>query len=75
MPTKTTRTALAAYMVERTATLALIERLHEALDNHDDASAETISWGDYAVMAETRREFQETSDRLFSEGEYAPEAR
>ena len=74
MPSKTTRTALAAYMVERTATLALIERIHEGIENHDDAAAETISWGDYAVMAETRREFQETSDRLFSEGEYAPQA-
>ena len=74
MATKTTRTALQAYMVESTAALALIERLHEALAEHDDASAETISWGDYAVMAETRRELQAISDRLFAEGEYAPEA-
>jgi len=75
MATETNRTALQAYMVESTAALALIERLHEALAEHDDAPADAISWGDYAVMAETRRELQAISDRLFAEGEYAPEAK
>jgi hypothetical protein len=75
MATETTRTALAAYMVESTAALALIERLHEALAEHDEAPADAISWGDCAVMAETRRELQAISDRLFAEGEYAPEAK
>ena len=76
MTTKTTRTALDAYMVESTASQALIERIHTALAEHDDAPApEQIHWGHVAVMAQTRRELQEISDRLFAEGEYAPEAR
>ena len=39
MPTKTTRTALDAYMAAHAEALALIERIHEAIENHDDSPA------------------------------------
>ncbi len=69
-----TRTALEAYMVDRAAALALIERIHEAIENHDDAPApnEPFHWGHAGSMAQTRSDLQGISDRLFAEGEYAP---
>ena len=76
MPTKTTRTALDAYMAAHADALALIERIHEAVENHDDAPApEQIHWGHVGDMVETRRMLQAISNRLFNEGEYAPEAK
>ena len=75
MPTKTTRTALDAYMAAHAEALALIERIHEAIENHDDSPApEQIHWAHVGDMVETRRMLQAISDRLFFEGEYAPEA-
>lgn len=75
MPTKTKPNALDAYMAAHAEALALIERIHEAIENHDDAPApEQIQWGHVGDMVETRRMLQAISDRLFNEGEYAPEA-
>ena len=75
MPNQTKRTALDAYMENQAATLALVERIHEAIENHDDAPApEQIHWGHVGDITETRRMLQAISDRLFNEGEYAPEA-
>ena len=75
MPNQTRRTALDAYMEAHAEALALIERIHEAIENHDDAPApEQIHWGHVGDIAETRRMLQAISDRLFAEGEYAPEA-
>jgi hypothetical protein len=76
MPTTTKRTALEAYMAAHADALALIERIHEAIENHDDAPApEQIHWGHVGDMVEIRRELQAISDRLFLEGEYAPRAK
>ena len=66
-----TRTALDAYMAHHAAALALIERIREAIANHDDSPAEGLTWAHVGDIAETRRTLQELSDRLFSEGEYA----
>ncbi len=70
-----TRTALDAYMEHHAAALALLARITEAIANHDDAPVEDpdtdITWGHVGDIATTRRELQEISDRLFSEGEYA----
>ena len=75
MPTKITRTALDAYMEAHADALALIERIEVAIENHDDApTPEQIHWGHVGDMVETRRMLQAISDRLFAEGEYAPEA-
>jgi hypothetical protein len=75
MPNQTKRTALDAYMTAHADALALIERIHEAIENHDDAPApEQIHWGHVGDMAEIRSGLQAISDRLFCEGEYAPEA-
>jgi hypothetical protein len=75
MPTTTKPTALEAYMAAHAEALALIERIHEAVENHDDApTPEQIHWGHVGDMVETRRMLQAISDRLFAEGEYAPEA-
>ena len=75
MTTRTTRTPLDAYMENRAAALALLERIAAALENHDDAPADKINWSHAGDMAETRKSLQALSDRLFAEGEYAPAAR
>ena len=75
MPNQTKLTALDAYMTAHADALALIERIHEAIENHDDApTPEQIHWGHVGDIVETRRMLQAISDRLFAEGEYAPEA-
>ena len=76
MPATTKRTALEAYMAAHAEAIALIERIHEAIDNHDVSPApDDIHWGHVGDMVETRRQLQEISDRLFAAGEYAPEAK
>lgn len=70
-----TRSALDAYMEHHAAALALLARISEHLADHDDAPVEEpdtgITWGHVGDIASTRKELQELSDRLFSEGEYA----
>jgi len=76
MTTQTKPTALDAYMAAHTETLALIERIHEAIENHDDAPApEQITWAHVAEIGRMRGMLQAVSDCLFAEGEYAPEAK
>ena len=75
MPTKETRTALQAYMENLTAAQTLALDILGALDNHDTADPETIHWGHVGDIAEIRHELQATHDRLFHQGEYAPEAK
>ena len=68
-------TALDAYMENQAAALALVERIQAAIANHDTAPApEEIHWGHVGDMVETRKQLQAISDRLFTEGEYGPEA-
>lgn len=70
--TKTTRTAMDAYMEHHQAILALLDRIRTTIVNHDDAPGEEgPNWGDVGDAAETRRVLQELSDRLHQEGEYA----
>ncbi len=72
MTTETTRTALDAYMEHHTAALALVERIHEALENHDDSPLpDDIHWGHVGDIDETERQLRQISDRMFHEGEYA----
>ena len=74
MTSQTSRTARDAYMEHHTAALALLARIGEALENHDDAPPpEELTWGHVGDMAETERELQQIADRLFGEGEFAPE--
>jgi hypothetical protein len=69
-------TALDAYMAAHADALALIERIQETIANHDiSPDPEDIHWGHVGDMVETRRQLQAISDRLFAEGEYAPEAK
>jgi hypothetical protein len=76
MPTTTKRTALQAYMEAHATALALAERITAAIANHDTVPApEDIHWGNVGDMAEIRRQLQAISDRLFAEGEYAPQAK
>jgi hypothetical protein len=72
MNPETIRTPLDAYMENRAAALALLERIAAALENHDDAAADQINWTHAGDMAETRKSLQALADRLFAEGEYAP---
>jgi len=71
MTTRDTRTALDAYTEHHAATLALLARITAAIENHDDAPADSLHWGHVGDIAETRRSLQELSDRLFNEGEHA----
>ena len=76
MTTQNKPTALDAYMVAHAEALALIERIHEAIENHDDAPApEQIHWGHVGDIGRIREMLQAVSDCLFNEGEYAPEAK
>ena len=67
-------TALDAYMAAQASALALVERIHEAIENHETADPETLHWGHVGDIVETCRQLQAISDRLFAEGEYAPQA-
>jgi len=75
MATKTTRTALQAYMENLTAAQTLALNILGALDNHDTVDPETLDWGEVGDMVETRRQLQAIHDRMFAEGEYAPQAK
>ncbi len=76
MPTQTKSTALDAYMAARAEALALAERIAEAIANHDiSPDPDAIHWGHVGDMVETRRQLQEISDRLFTEGEFVPQAK
>lgn len=69
--TKSQRTALDAYMAHHAAALALLARITDAIESHDDAPAEGLHWGHVGDITETERELQAIADRLFHEGEYA----
>jgi hypothetical protein len=75
MTTKTTtrRTAEQAYMQHYAAALALIERIHEALANHDTSpDPDDLNWGHVGDMVEIENALREVTDRMFAEGECAP---
>ena len=73
-PSHDRRTALDAYVEHHAVAVALIERIGEALANHDLApDPDALHWGHLGDIVETRRELQALADRLFSEGEYAPD--
>ena len=75
MTSTTSRTALDAYREHHTAALALLRRIGDALKNDGAApSPEELDWGHVGDMAETERELQQIADRLFGEGEFAPES-
>jgi hypothetical protein len=70
--TRDMRTVLDAYMAHHAAALELVERIADAIASHDvSPDPESVNWGHVGDIAQTRRELQAISDRLFSEGEYA----
>ena len=80
MATETTRTALAAYILPPTWRTSPRPRpspstILGVLDNHDTADPDTLNWGHVGDMVETRRMLKAIHDRLFAEGEYAPQAK
>jgi hypothetical protein len=76
MTTQTKPTALDAYMAAHAEAVALIERIQEAIENHDISPVpEQITWSHVSDISHTRGLLQEVSDSLFAEGEYAPEAK
>jgi hypothetical protein len=76
MPATTKPIALDAYMGYQIDALALSERIAEGIESNDLVPApEQINWGHAGDMNEIRRMLQEISDRLFCEGDYAPEAK
>ena len=69
--TKNQRTALDAYMAHHAAALALLARITDAIENHDDAPSEGLHWGHVGSIAETEQALRQIADRLFNEGEHA----
>ena len=64
--------ALAAYMEHHATAVALLERIADAITNHDLApDPEAITWGTVGSMERARHDLQALSDWLFNEGEYA----
>ena len=76
MPATTKTAAIDAYMAAHAEALALIERMQEAIENHDVSPApEQITWSDVSEIGRIRGMLQAVSDCLFAEGEYAPDAK
>jgi hypothetical protein len=76
MTTPTKPTALDVYMAAHAEALALVERIHAAIENHDISPApEQINWSHVGDISHTRGMLQEVSDSLFLEGEHALEAK
>ena len=73
MTSKTSRTARNAYRAHQVAALALLARIRDALEDGAAPAPEELNWGHVGDMAETERELQQLADRLFGEGEFAPE--
>ena len=67
--------ALAAYIEHHEATLALLERITDAVAGHDvpGADPEHVDWGDVGSPAHWRQGLQEIADQMFGEGEHAEE--
>ena len=65
--------ALAAYIEHHEATLALLERITNAVAGHDvpGADPEHVDWGHVGSLAHWRGGLQELADQMFGEGEYA----
>jgi hypothetical protein len=65
--------ALAAYMEQHEATLALLERITDAVAGHDvpGADPEHVDRGHVGSLAHWRQGLQGIADQMFGEGEYA----
>jgi hypothetical protein len=64
--------AAESYQAAETEATAIAARIFEALSA--TKYPERIDWGHVGDMAETRDELRAIADRMFSEGEYSPEA-
>ena len=69
--TTTTETAAEAYTRHHTEATALATRIADALVN--DAWPSALNWGHVGDITEAERQLREIADRMFGEGEHAPE--
>ncbi|MCP5353529.1 MAG: hypothetical protein H6926_10160 [Chromatiales bacterium] len=51
----------------------ILSRLQEASGDHFGTNPDEIRWGDAGFLADIATSLQQISDRVFNEGEYAPE--
>jgi len=51
----------------------ILSRLQESSDDHFGNNPDEIRWGDAGFLADIAAHLQHVSDRVFNEGEYAPE--
>ena len=63
--------ALNAFIEEKIAIDALLERIAAASAEHFDRHPDEINFGDVGNLGRLRQQLQEASDALFGEGEYA----
>jgi len=73
MKTNAKQTPLDAYMQKHAHIAEMIKRLQDASDDHFFNNPDDIGWGHVGDLSATEAALQELNDRVFREGEYAPE--
>jgi hypothetical protein len=75
MSEPTNANAMASYLANLYSAQTLAADIADVLDNHETADPETLDWGEVGDMVEIRRGLQHIHDRLYRQGEYAPQAK
>ena len=65
--------ALDAFIGHKARVDEILSRLQDASDDHFGSNPDEIVWGDAGFLADIATSLQHISDRVFNEGEYAPE--
>ena len=65
--------ALDAFIGHKARIDEILSRLQEASGDHFGTNPDEIRWGDAGFLADIATSLQQISDRVFNEGEYAPE--
>ena len=74
MATQTNDAAIGAYLKNLNVAQSLALDILSVLDNHETADPDSLDWSHVGDMIEIRRELGHIHDRLYAQGEYAPEA-
>jgi hypothetical protein len=73
--TTRTNSALDEFVAAKTEIDAMLARLQALSDDHFNYAPDEIHWGHVGSLATTRNQLKDICDRMFGEGEYAPDAR
>lgn len=69
--TKTTETALQAFIARKAEIDAMLARLAQASDDHFGADPDAITWGDVGTLGSYAEQLKRITDSAFKEGEHA----